>query len=313
MTVDEAVAAFLSHCQYGKNLSPKTLSAYSTDLRQFLKHLAGQERGGDLGDIDKAVLRPFIQGLFGVSAEKTIKRKVATLKGFFHFLEREDFIAVTPFRKMEVRIREARRLPRTVPLAEIRRLFRYLYDQKAAAKDSSGEVYRTRVRNIAVLELLFGTGARVSEICELKAENVDLLRGSVKILGKGSRERMIQLCDEDLLTALRAYRDLPKATPQGEYFFGKGAGRHLSDQSVRAMLRNGAVRAGLGLHLTPHMIRHSVATLLLERGVDIRYIQNLLGHSSISTTQIYTSVEAEQQRRLLATKHPRQGLLDPSA
>jgi integrase/recombinase XerD len=310
MTVDEAVAVFLSHCQYGKNLSSKTLTAYSTDLRQFLEHLASHERNTSLEAIDKTVLRLFIQGLFGANADKTIKRKVATLKSFFHFLEREDLIVVTPFRKMEIRIREARRLPRTVPLADIRRLFLYLYDQRHSIRDCSSKAYRTLVRDIAVLELLFGTGARVSEICGLWMENVDLVRGSVRILGKGRRERIIQLCDEDLLAALRTYRDLPRESPQGEYFFGNGAGRHLSDQSVRAMLRNGALRAGLGLHLTPHMFRHSVATLLLERGVDIRYIQHLLGHSSISTTQIYTSVDSEQQRRLLTDKHPRRRLLD---
>ena len=210
---------------------------------------------------------------------------------------------------MEIRIRETRRLPRTVSLADIRSLFRFLYAQKETAQDRSTRTYYLLIRNIAVLELLFATGARVSEVCSLIAKNVDLVEGSVRILGKGGRERIIQLCDEEILEALRAYRALPGSALPSEYFFGTSTGSHLSDQSVRAMLRNSALKAGLCLHLTPHMIRHSVATLLLERGMDIRYIQHLLGHTSISTTQIYTRVDAGQQRRLLDAKHPRRQLL----
>jgi integrase/recombinase XerD len=309
MILREAVAKFISHCRYGKNLSPKTLTAYSIDLRQFLTHLGDQAETLSLEALDKILLRGFIQSLFGSNADKTIKRKVATLKAFFHFLEREDYIALNPFHKMDIRIREARLLPRTVPLADIRSLFRFLYDRKKATAGRDTKAYRALVRDIAVLELLFATGARVSEVCTLIAKNVDLVEGSVRILGKGGRERIIQLCDEEILEALRAYRSLSGPPGPGEYFFGNAAGGHLSDQSVRAMLRNNALKAGLGLHLTPHMIRHSVATLLLERGMDIRYIQHLLGHSSISTTQIYTSVEAGQQRRLLSDKHPRRALL----
>lgn len=309
MILVEAIATFLSHCRYGKNLSPKTLTAYQIDLRQLTEHLQRNQVGTSLEAVDKAVLRSYIQTLFGRNAEKTIKRKVATLKVFFHFLEREDLVAINPFRKMDVRIRETRRLPRTIALADLRSLFRYLYARKRTVQDRDPRAYRTVVRDIAVLELLFATGARVSEICSLKADEVDLREGSVRILGKGAKERMIQICDEETMAALKAHRDLSMATGEAKYFFRARSDRHLSDQSVRAMLRKASSHAGLGLHLTPHMIRHSVATLLLERGVDIRYIQHLLGHSSISTTQIYTSVEAGQQRRLLAAHHPRRRLL----
>jgi integrase/recombinase XerD len=312
MILAEAIAIFLSHCRYGKNLSPKTLRAYEIDLRQLTEHLRRKDVATSLDVVDKVALRDYIQGLFGRNAEKTIKRKVATLKVFLHFLEREDLIAINPFRKMDVRIRETRRLPRTVALADLRCLFRYLYARKRSVQDRDSRAYRTIVRDIAVLELLFATGARVSEICSLKADDVDLRQGAVRILGKGAKERMIQLCDEETMAALRAHRDLCMPSADGKYFFRSRIGSHLSEQSVRAMLKNAATRAGLSLHLTPHMIRHSVATLLLERGVDTRYIQHLLGHSSISTTQIYTSVEAGQQRRLLAAHHPRRRLLHAS-
>jgi integrase/recombinase XerD len=312
MILDEVIATFLSHCRYDKNLSPKTLRAYEIDLRQLADHLRqGSREPLILEVVDKAALRNYIQSLFGRNAEKTIKRKVATLKVFFHFLEREDIVAINPFRKMEVRIREARRLPRTVALPDLKCLFRYLYTKKRSTPKRNAPAHRRVVRDIAVLELLFATGARVSEVCGLTVENVDLRQGEVRILGKGARERIIQLCDEETMAALKAHREL---CPGGEeYFFPNGRGTHVSDQSVRIMLKNAAARAGIRLHLTPHMIRHSVATLLLERGVDIRYIQHLLGHSSISTTQIYTSVEAGQQRRLLAAHHPRRRLLQQSA
>ncbi len=312
MTLEEAVTIFLSHCRYEKNLSQKTLRAYSIDLRQFLDHLRSLDPAlPEPPHLDKSALRRYIQTLFGHNAEKTIKRKVATLKVFFHFLEREDLIGINPFRKMDVRIREARRLPRTVPLSDLRSLFRYLYAQKRALTAHDSAAYRRVVRDIALLELLFATGARVSEICTLTHQNVDLREGCVRILGKGARERIIQLCDEETLDALRAHQALG-AVQQGGYFFPNAAGtadRHLSDQSVRTMLKTTVRRAGLDLHLTPHMIRHTIATLLLERGLDIRYIQHLLGHSSIATTQIYTSVQANHQRRLLSDHHPRRTLL----
>jgi integrase/recombinase XerD len=305
MPVAEAIKSYLFHCQYEKNLSPKTLKAYSIDLRQFSEHLAARSEAMEIGAVDKAALRDYIQNLFSGNAEKTIKRKVATLKAFFHYLEREDVIAHNPFRKMDVRIKEARRLPRTVALADLKKLFGYLYDLKQSFKDHESSAYRALVRDIAVLELLFATGARVSEICNLKAEDVDLRRGSVRILGKGGKERIIQICDAEAMAALRDQSSLWKISDIGVAFFRNRSGISLSDQSVRAMLHRYSTQARLGIHLTPHMLRHSVATLLLEEGMDIRSIQHLLGHSSILTTQIYMEVGAVQQRRLLTAKHPR--------
>ena len=311
MTLDAAVTLFLSHCRYEKNLSPKTVRAYEIDLQQLTSCLrkSHQDQIG-VSAIDKATLRSYIQSLFGSNADKTIKRKVATLKVFFHFLEREDIVAINPFRKMDVRIREARRLPRTIPLVDLKSLLQCLYTQKASLRTSDALARRRVVRDIAILELLFATGARVSEVCKVKVGDVDLRHGSVRILGKGARERIIQLCAQETMMALKAHNDLCHCCGESDYFFQTGSGRHLSDQAVRAMLKRTGARAGLRLHLTPHMIRHSVATLLLERGVDIRYIQHLLGHSSIATTQIYASVEAGHQRRLLTAHHPRGGLLE---
>ena len=306
MTLQEAVSQFLFHCRYEKNLSPKTLKAYSIDLRQFREYLADQMEITGLAAVDKTALRAYIKTLFGPLKEKSVKRKVASLKSMFHFLEREDAIAVNPFRKMDVRIKETRRLPRTIPLSDLKRLFQHLYRVRREHPDRESYAYRALVRDIAVLETLFATGARVAEVCNLRDEDVDLRRGRVKILGKGGRERILQLCDEEALSSIRDYRSLWAEEVEGNgYFFHNRRGGRLSEQSVRAMLRRWPAEAEIGQRITPHMLRHSVATLLLEEGVDIRYIQTILGHSSILTTQIYTQVPASQQRRVLASKHPR--------
>jgi integrase/recombinase XerD len=306
MELQEAVSQFLFHCQYEKNLSPKTLKAYSIDLRQFREYLATHLALTALPAVDKIALRAYIKSLFGPLKEKSIKRKVATLKALFHFLEREDTIAINPFRKMDVRIKETRRLPRTIPLADLKRLFKHLYKQKSDHPDRESYAYKALVRDIAVLEILFATGARVAEVCHLKDEDVDLKKGRVKILGKGGRERMLQLCDQEVLAATKDHRALWGEEAEGNgYFFHNRTGGRLSEQSVRAGLRRHAERAGVETGVTPHMLRHSVATLLLEEGLDIRYIQHLLGHSSIAVTQIYTEVREDKQYKLLADKHPR--------
>ena len=311
MELQEAVTQFLFHCRYEKNLSPKTLKAYSIDLRQFTEYLATNLEIATLAAVDKTALRAYIKSLFGPLKEKSVKRKVATLKALFHFLEREDAIAVNPFRKMDVRIKETRRLPRTIPLHDLKRLFKYLYRLKQEHPDKESYAYRALVRNIAVLETLFSTGARVAEVCNLRDEDVDLRRGRVRILGKGGRERILQLCDEEVVAAMRDYRTLwAEEFERSGHFFHNRSGGRLTEQSVRTELRRYAEQAGLERKVTPHMLRHSVATLLLEEGVDIRCIQIFLGHSSITTTQIYTEVHEDLQVKLATTKHPRRRILN---
>lgn len=308
MTVQEAITQFLFHCQYEKNLSPKTLKAYSIDLRQFRTYLETEAGVSELEALDKTVLRAYIKTLFGPLAEKSVKRKVATLKALFRHLEREDEIAVNPFRKLDVRIKEKKRLPRTIPLPDLERLYGYLYRRKDEIADKHSPTYRALVRDIAILEFLFATGARVAEACNLATADIDLNRGQARILGKGGRERILPLWDEDVLNLLREYVALQDPEEGNGHFFRNRAGNRLSEQSVRVGLRKHAKGAGLRLAITPHMLRHTLATLLLEEGVDIRYIQHLLGHSSIATTQIYTEVGERGQRMVLAGKHPRKRL-----
>lgn len=165
------------------------------------------------------------------------------------------------------------------------------------------------IRNAAVLELLFATGARVAEICNLHSQDVDFIGKSVKLYGKGSKERIIPIENTSVLTILSDYYFIheEKISDCG-YFFVNKYGKRLTEQSVRCMINSYCQTCGISMHITPHMFRHSFATLLLEQDVDIRYIQKLLGHSSITTTQIYTHVTSAKQKEIIKTKHPRNNL-----
>lgn len=155
----------------------------------------------------------------------------------------------------------------------------------------------------------FATGARVAEICNLHSQDVDFIGKSVKLYGKGSKERIIPIENTSVLTILSDYYFIyeEKISDCG-YFFVNKYGKRLTEQSVRCMINSYCQTCGISIHITPHMFRHSFATLLLEQDVDIRYIQKLLGHSSITTTQIYTHVTSAKQKEIIKTKHPRNNL-----
>ena len=192
------------------------------------------------------------------------------------------------------------------PLSNINLLLQCAYRRSKANTKVHSYSYRTNLRDIAVLELLFATGMRVSELCSIAADSIDLSSGEIRIYGKGAKERIIQIGNPDVRTAVeRYYEAFSNQIQETGWLFVNRLGNQLSDQSVRNMINSYVVQAGLEQHITPHMFRHSFATLLLEEDVDIRYIQQLLGHSSITTTQIYTHVTSKKQRDILTEKHPR--------
>lgn len=235
---------------------------------------------------------------------KTVKRKIASLKAFFHYLEYKDLLEENPFNKLDVHFREAKLLPKTIPFHSIQKFLSALYEQKNTA--ASAYQLRCSIRDIAVIELLFATGMRISELCSLKPSDIDLENKTVLIYGKGARERILQLGNPEVLSALTAYQDtFREDIACCGYFFVNKLKHKLSDQSVRFMINRYAKLAGMEQHITPHMFRHSFATLLLEQDVDIRYIQKMLEHSSISTTEIYTHVSNNKQKDILMNKHPR--------
>lgn len=289
---------FMNYCRYHKKLSDKTIRAYKIDLSQY---------GVFSNELSKQALWDYIEYLNKKYKPKTAKRKLATLKAFIHFLLLQDLIDFNPFDKLETTIKEPLLLPKTIPLGVIAKLISFSYQQIVFAK--SDYQIRSAVRNTAILELLFATGARVAEICTLRSDNVDLLGNSVKFYGKGSKERIIPIENFAVLSNLRKYHSLfEKEIPDSGYFFVNKLGRRMTEQSVRNMINFYCKQCGVDMHITPHMFRHSFATLLLEEDVDIRYIQRMLGHSSITTTQIYTHVTSAKQKEILKTKHPRNKL-----
>ena len=286
---------FFTYCKFHKKLNDKTISAYQIDMTQYREFS---------NELSRNSLWKYIEHLNKKYKPKTAKRKIATLKAFIHFLLMQDLIDYNPFDKIETSIKEPLLLPKTIPLDTISKLITFSYKQIAVA-DTEYQL-KSAVRNAAIIELLFATGGRVAEICSLNPKDVDLLGRKVKFYGKGSKERIVPVENQSVLEILNKYcvmnRDKLKTA---DYFFINKLGRRTTEQSVRGMLNNYCRLCGIDLHITPHMFRHSFATMLLEEDVDIRYIQRLLGHSSITTTQIYTHVTSAKQKEIIRSKHPR--------
>lgn len=298
-TLDNYIREYLEYCEYRKRLDSKSIKAYKIDLKQYNTFSCNLQEG-----LSRNTLDSFITSLHKRYKPKTVKRKIASLKAFFHYLEYKDLLVENPFNKLDVHFREAKLLPKTIPFHSIQKFLSVLYEQKSHA----GSEYQLRccIRDIAVIELLFATGMRISELCSLKPSDLDLENNTVLIYGKGAKERILQLGNPDVLSALISYQNTFKnEINYCGYFFVNKLKHKLSDQSVRFMIKHYAELAGIEQHITPHMFRHSFATLLLEQDVDIRYIQKMLGHSSISTTEIYTHVSNNKQKDILINKHPR--------
>ena len=291
---------YLKFCHSQKRLDEKTLKAYRIDLKQFYN----QTSVTDISEITSQILEDYIAKLHQQYKPKTVKRKIASLKAFFHYLEYKDIIDRNPFSKIQVRFREPVILPKTIPLHTIEAFLTAIYNQCRNAKTDYQR--KNALRDAAVTELLFATGMRISELCALKNDDINLYDGTILIYGKGDKERRIQIGNESVINILREYKNTFHKEPlDNNNFFINQSGSVLSDQSVRRMIVKYSSLAAIDMHITPHMFRHTFATSLLEADVDIRYIQEMLGHSSINITEIYTHVALAKQKSILSTKHPR--------
>ena len=300
MELKKIITLYLNFCLEQKTLSSKTTKAYGTDLTQFAEFSEGT--------FNKNVIIDYIAYLHKQFKPKTAKRKIAALKAFTHYLMTQEIIETNPFDKIDTSFREPMVLPKVIPMNIIGKILANAYENFRQCHTDFTR--KNAIRNIAVLEVLFATGARVSEICTLTPDAVDLTNHTVKIFGKGSRERIIQIENHDVLNALnRYYETFREDIVLSGFFFVNKLHHRLTEQSVRSMINNQTAAIGYEKHITPHMFRHSFATLLLEEDVDIRYIQKILGHSSISTTQIYTHVSMAKQKQILSDKHPRNKII----
>lgn len=303
-TLEKTIKDYLVFCQYQKRLDTKTLKAYRIDLRQFREQIPEIY----VSQLTTDMLETFISSLHEMYKPKTAKRKLAALKAFFHYLEYKNVLEINPMNKIQTKFREPITLPKIIPLHTIEHLLATMYRQKNLAKNSSQRKHI--LRDIAVIELLFSTGMRISELCSLTPADVNLYEGDILIFGKGAKERRIQIGNENVIAVLSEYQEKYYAEiNECGYFFVSRLKKRLSEQAVRKMLNKYTSLASIDQHITPHMFRHSFATYLLEADVDIRYIQQMLGHSSINITEIYTHVAMSKQKDILTTKHPRKDFM----
>lgn len=299
MNLQDRVEEYLEYCTYRKELDVKTVKAYRIDLNQFFSFACCDEP-------EKETIERYITDLHKKYKQKTVKRKIASVKAFYSYLEEEEVLKQNPFRKIKVKFKETIVLPRIIPREEIEQLLNYMY---AYLNDLSGIGYKHGLRDAAVVELFFATGARVYEISNIRSESINLNSGLIRIMGKGGKERYIQISNEAVLEILRKYyAENEKDIKKSGYFFVNNRGNRYTEQSIRLMLKKYTKKAGIETKITPHMFRHSFATYLIEEGVDVSCVQQILGHSSIKTTQIYIHVAAKKQADILRELHPRNNM-----
>ena len=298
MTVQQACDDFLTHCRVAKNLSPHTLRAYATDLQEFVA-FTGADRG--VATVDRPHLRAYLRHLFEVRRlkETSIKRRLACLKVMFRWLELDEVIAISPFHRLDARIKMPRRLPRCLSTEEARQLLvapasRLGMPENPRPASIRRAAKAARINDLTALvavEVLLCTGLRVGELAGVQVGDLDLTEGVITVLGKGSRQRRVFLPDATVLTLVTAYLEARgRLTPDHTAFLVNSRGRPATPQFLRKLVRQAGEEAALARRTTPHMLRHTAATQLLEAGVDIRFVQRLLGHQSISTTEGYTNV-----------------------
>ena len=288
------VCKYLDACENQKNLDWKTVKAYGIDLRQFTAFLTG---GG--ADFGRESIKAYISSMNRKYKPRTVKRKIASVRALVTWLLDEQLLDRNPFENLRARLPKPATLPRVIPLRVVESMLEAAHKRLRLHPE-----YAPALCGTAAMETLFATGMRVSELSGLKTRDIDLKDGVIRILGKGKKERVIHITNAEVLSILRRYAKTFQPGRDG-FFFRNRRGNRLSEQSVRNIIRKYGEMAGYPVRITPHMFRHTTATLLLEADVDIRCIQQLLGHASIVTTQIYTHVAGAKQREIMMTKHPR--------
>jgi len=298
MEIAAAISAFLTHVQVEKGLASNTLSAYRRDLAKFEDF--ARKRKLELAAVNRDHLVDFLASLYRQKLEsKTVARHLVTLRNFFRHAQAQELVSEDPTAHLESpKIR--RSLPGYLRLEEVEKLLE-IPDQKTPLG----------LRDRAMLEVLYSTGLRVSELTGLRVTDLDAKVGCVRCIGKGDKERIVPVGRKALNIAERYLREGRTALiagnrgPLGPYLFVNRRGGRISRVGVWKILSAYGRRAGLRVPLTPHMLRHSFATHLLERGADLRSVQLMLGHSDISTTQIYTHVVEERLKQIYKAHHPR--------
>lgn len=301
--MQEHIITFLSFLRNQRNYSPHTIASYEDDLRQFSKFLDRHfcDRSYTLADIDNVTLRLFLGDLIELGfAKKSIARKLACVKSFFKFLARQNIIAANP----ALLIRSPK-LERRIPTVLSEQAANKLMVQPDANTPEG-------VRDRAMLEMFYGTGVRLSELIALNWDDVNLSDSTIKVTGKGNKQRIIPL-GRKASHALRVYRQQrsevlsrgSRDATNGAAVFITKRGKRLSSKGVNLLMNRYIGNVSEIEQKSPHVLRHSFATHLLDRGADLRAVQQLLGHESLSTTQVYTHVSVERLKKIYAQAHPK--------
>lgn len=290
----ELVNEFLEYLEYEKNYSNYTIINYQDDLEDFLLFI--EEKKKELKEIDYNVIRKYLNVLYDKKySNKTISRHISTLRSFYKYLKKKNLIETNPMTLISNPKLE-KKLPKVLSYGEIDAVLNSLDDGSILGH-----------RNTLILELLYATGVRVSELVNIKEKDIDYSKREIHILGKGNKERIVLFgsrCEELLL--LYKKKSYPELNIKNTDYFLLGVrGNKINERQVRTIVDDAVAKAGMKLHISPHVLRHTFATHMLNEGADLRSVQQLLGHESLSTTTIYTHVSNERLRNVYLHTHPR--------
>lgn len=301
MNVQQAIAQFLEHGQTVRNLSDRTLRAYQSDLAQFHLHMSDTPAPAITADDLETYLVKLGGGPY---RDTSIRRKVAALKVFFRFLEEQGIVTESPARKLKIKKPVENRVPTVLSNREVRALLAApkeqvaelatLRDQSAGSRNR----YFCAVRDNVILELLFSTGIRIGELVALNVGDVDLDRKQIQITGRATRGRLVTLASDEVREAMRNYLDLrgERTLSTPALFVGR-SGTRLTIYSIENIFKKHVRLAEIKRHVTPHSLRHTMAAMLVSSGTDIREVQEILGHASILSTQVYTRLPIQKRSR----------------
>lgn len=291
-SIQDPIRSFLEGLDVERNYSPNTLLSYEHDLHQFASYLF-HLRIRSYSEVNKQTLRSFLGTLLDQGySKKSIARKVASLRSLFKFLKRTGVIEGNPtFGLAPPKIEK--RLPTFLDERSVHAMF----DSLPADSHTSG-------RDLAILELLYGTGIRVSELTGLNGGDIDLIDRSIKVLGKGSKQRVVPL-GRKAYDALKKYMSMQAANKAADPLFVGATQRRITPRTVHRIVSRAIARVSDIEKKSPHVLRHSFATHLLDRGADLRAVKDLLGHESLSTTQVYTHVSTERMKKAYKQAHPK--------
>ena len=287
------IPVFLNTIQSTKNLSEKTITAYHSDLQDFFTFVQNKE-------LQEETILLYVQHLSGYRKLKdsTINRKLIVLKMFFNYLYKQQLIENNVFEKLNFKFKRERKLPKTLAVKEVSKLLNYVNEQAKSAS-SSFEIWKS-ARNLALVDILISTGIRIAEASAISMEDIIMSEHVILIHGKGRKQRLIYISCPQTWTNLMAWLKIRKTKPTftNKVFVNK-YGRQLNIHGIEYIYNTLKKDAGINLKSTPHYLRHTFATNLLANGADLRSVQEILGHSSVATTEIYTEVSTKRKKQVL--------------